>query len=169
MCRLIGEFNIDLLLVNNILICIWLCSRIIIVNDKIEHNGDFIFFLLYVEREWKSRYMIVNVKCVQVVVFRFRFYGLGYLVFYLLFVIIDNGWFYNNGFFGGMIVFCSYGLFFGSRRNVCSYGLDFGVQRLSYFGFLKFLVFCKWLERIMNHQKTLRLFAYGLPFGRLRR
>ena len=119
MCSLIGEFNIDLLLVNNILVCIWLCSRIIIVNDKLEHNGNIFIFLLYVEMEWKGRYMTVNVKFVQMVVLRFRFYGLGYFVFYLLFVNVDNGWFYNNGVFGSMVVFCFHGLIFG--LSFCSY------------------------------------------------
>ena len=159
MCRLIGKFNIDLLLVNNILVCIWLCSRIIIVNDKLGHNGNIFIFLLYVKMEWKDRYMTVNVEFIQVVVLRFRFYC-------LLFV-VDNGWFYNNGFFGSMVVLRFHGLIFGLRRFFFSYGLGTGVQRLSYFGFLKF--FCKWLEKIMNHQKTLRLLRNGLPFGRLRR
>ena len=156
MCRIIGKFNIDLLLVDNILVCKWLWSRIIIVNDILVINGNIFFMLIYVVMEWTCKCISVNVIFVQMVVFRFRFYGLIYLVVYLLFVIVDNGWIKNNSIYVRMVVFRFRGLKSGSHR-------------LSYFVFLNFLVFCKWLEMLMNHHKTLRHFGYGLPFGRLRR
>ena len=187
-CRKNGEWSINILLVNNILICLFNWRFWNIVSDIM---FCFIFCVGAVVFLWSVNEVVI-----------LRFHGLSYFgfcsffQFFGFFPFLICPFFLNGCIWLGIVKIvvwkCKYikkyglGNFFmcvivylmiynkidGVGVNKC-FQIKMVIFRFQILkiNFVLFIFFCfgKWCVLILNHHETLRHLAYGLPFGRLRR
>ena len=148
LCRLNDEYVIIISLVNGIMIIeCEMMNLIIILIKNFKINGYWFFI----------GNIMINENCcnvwsyVNMVIFKLLYY--------------DREWYVDTGVLW-FVIFNCYGLSYFVIFDF--YGLSYFVICERMFYFLFFVVFCKWLEIMVNHQHLLRLVRIGLPFGRLR-